>query len=257
MSQETGAWMPMYWADYFGDTLHLTTAEHGAYLLLIGAYWRRGGPLPDDDKYLANVTRASRKTWISLRPVVCVFFSLEEGHWVHHRVEKEILRSSGRLKSARAAGQAGGLAKSKLITPTPTLTPKDTELAPLQGRANKADVDLAVEAWNATAARVGLASVQRLSTARKNLVLARLAECGGLEGWNHAMAKVEASRFLRGEVRTNGHEAWRASFDFIVKQGNFTKLMEGNYDDRKGAAATATNREILEAVGLDGRVESD
>jgi uncharacterized protein YdaU (DUF1376 family) len=116
------AWMPLYWGDYFKDTLHLTLEQHGAYLLLIGAYWQRGRALPDDDSFFAAVTKSSTKKWKMVRPKVEGFFQISEGHWRHERIEKELLRSSERQKSAIANGRAGGLAKSKLPTTTLTTT---------------------------------------------------------------------------------------------------------------------------------------
>ena len=103
MRAETGAWMPMYWADYLGDTTHLSTEEHGAYLLLIATYWRRAKPLPDDDRWLANVTKLSLKRWKKARPIVTAFFLQADGPLTHERVEFEILKSCGRIQSARAA----------------------------------------------------------------------------------------------------------------------------------------------------------
>ena len=41
--------------DYHRKTRHLTqAAQHGAYMLLIGEAWQRGGALPDDDEMLAH-----------------------------------------------------------------------------------------------------------------------------------------------------------------------------------------------------------
>ena len=50
------AWFPFNVGDYVRDTMHLTTEQHGAYLLLMLAYWPRG-PLPDNDNALASIAK--------------------------------------------------------------------------------------------------------------------------------------------------------------------------------------------------------
>lgn len=103
--------MPMYWGDYLGDTGHLTTAQHGAYLLLIAHHWRTG-PLPDDDRQLCKIARADPRTWsATLRPVVAQFFRIEGGRWYQDRVIREADKAL-EIK-AKYAGRAAAAAEKR------------------------------------------------------------------------------------------------------------------------------------------------
>lgn len=88
------SWMPIYWSDYLADTMALSTAEHGAYLLLIAHLWTTKSPIPDDDKMLARITRCSPEQWSEIRPVVVGFFSVSRGKWTHKRVTAELERAA-------------------------------------------------------------------------------------------------------------------------------------------------------------------
>lgn len=80
--------MPLYVGDYLGDTGHLTTAQHGAYLLLMMHYWRKG-ELPDCDRQLSKITKLPLKTWCDYRPVLQDFF---HSGWRHKRIDAELDR---------------------------------------------------------------------------------------------------------------------------------------------------------------------
>jgi uncharacterized protein YdaU (DUF1376 family) len=98
-------WMPLYVGDYLGDTGHLTTAQHGAYLLLMMHYWRKG-ELPDCDRQLSKITKLPRKTWCDTRPVLQDFF---HSGWRHKRIDAELERMMRVSEKRAIAGQKGGL----------------------------------------------------------------------------------------------------------------------------------------------------
>ena len=125
--------MPLYVADYMADTAHLTTVEHGAYLLLIMTYWQRGEPLPDDDKKLARIVGLQGRNWKRVRQEIEPFFEFRDNKWVHQRIEHQLtlMRSQSRANSLN--GKKGGLAKAKaspsenLAKPKRTLSHTDTD----------------------------------------------------------------------------------------------------------------------------------
>jgi uncharacterized protein YdaU (DUF1376 family) len=98
-------WMPLYVGDYLGDTGHLTTTQHGAYLLLMMHYWRKG-ELPDDDRQLSKIAKLSLKTWCDYRATLQDFF--HEG-WKHKRIDAELTKMMRVSEQRAIAGQKGGI----------------------------------------------------------------------------------------------------------------------------------------------------
>jgi len=98
-------WMPLYVGDYLGDTGHLTTTQHGAYLLLMMHYWRKG-ELPDDDRQLSKIAKLPLKTWCDYRATLQDFFY--DG-WKHKRIDAELAKMMRVSEKRAIAGQKGGL----------------------------------------------------------------------------------------------------------------------------------------------------
>lgn len=105
------AWMPLWVGDYLADTTHLTRDQHGCYLLLLMAYWRNGGPLPDDDDRLASIVKASKKEWRQLRPAVIDFFVVDRGHLRQKRADEELAVSAKRAQEASSKASAAANAR--------------------------------------------------------------------------------------------------------------------------------------------------
>ena len=106
------AFMRLYWADLLADTLHLGRSEFGSYMLLIGAYWRQGGPLQDDDECLRNICRCDVSEWARCKGMLSNLFDINDGYWTHKRIDQELKRAwedyqsaIDRTKQATAARQ--------------------------------------------------------------------------------------------------------------------------------------------------------
>lgn len=128
-------WMPLYVAEYLGDTGHLSTIQHGAYLLLIMHYWQKEAPLPDNNKTLAQITRLRAEHWARVRPELEGFFTIKLGkHWIHDRVDRELKKAADLREKKRLAGVASGNRRSTAVQqPFTQLQPQDTKVVNLNG----------------------------------------------------------------------------------------------------------------------------
>ena len=103
-------YMQLYVADYLADTSHLTTEEHGAYLLLLFSYWQTGKPLRADR--LASVARLSSERWANAERTLKEFFHVENGVWTHKRVEADLEKVGSKSRNNSEAGKKSALARA-------------------------------------------------------------------------------------------------------------------------------------------------
>lgn len=81
-----------------------------------------------------------------------------------------------------------------------------------------------------------------ISDSRKKAIRARINAGYTLDDFKRLFHKAENSSFLRGQNDRN----WSATFDWLVKDSNMAKVLEGNYDDsgaRSGPAPKQTRRQ--------------
>ena len=82
------------------------------------------------------------------------------------------------------------------------------------------------EMYNSTC--VSLPRVTSISEARKKAIAARFHSGHTIEDFMTVFTKAEASAFLKGKNNRN----WTANFDWLIKDANFSKTLDGNYDDK-------------------------
>lgn len=75
---------------------------------------------------------------------------------------------------------------------------------------------------------ISFSKVKTLSDARKKTIKARL-NTYSMEELKTVFEKAEASDFLKGKNNRN----WMASFDWMLKDANFAKILDGNYDNKE------------------------
>lgn len=242
-------YMQLYVGDYLSDTLHLTTEQHGAYLLLLMTMWRAGAELPNDPGKLARIARVSPKRWPAIWAEISEFFTVDGDVIRNDRLTKEHQKAVSISQERKTAGKKGGEANAlknhnaaeanasdlpKHSQKSESYKKEDTDVslsseADAKPRAS-AEISEAFSAYNDTAGRSGWPEAKVLTPERRRALSGRLREVGGIGGWLAAMKRAEDSDFLCGRT---SKPFGGFSFDWVTKKANFTKLMEGNYDNRQ------------------------
>lgn len=95
---------------------------------------------------------------------------------------------------------------------------------------------------------VSFPSVKTLSEQRKKAIRARLKSYT-MDDFKALFEKAEASDFLKGNNGTN----WSATFDWLIKDANMAKVLDGNYDNKQhkiGANGIALTNEKSDLDGV-------
>ena len=106
MSKKPAA-IPLFADAYLADTTHLTTEEHGAYLLLLMAAWRQEDcALPNDDAKLARITGLSRQKWAAVKRTILEFWTVESGRIFQPRLRRERAWVAQKSETSKKSAEA-------------------------------------------------------------------------------------------------------------------------------------------------------
>lgn len=227
--------MPFYVSDYLADAAHLSTLEHGAYMLLIMNYWQRAEALPDNDRKLARLARLTDEQWSSMREDMAEFFDIADGLWKHGRIEHELDKARAKLEQARNAGKASAKRRSndRSTDDERKSNHREEEGEEEQTSPNGDDPpptpSMIVDAWQAMSFVNDLPGIAKMTDKRKASLKARIEE-HGIPAILKAIATIPDAPFLLGQ----NDRGWKANFDWLLQPSSMTKLIEGAYHGRTG-----------------------
>lgn len=90
---------------------------------------------------------------------------------------------------------------------------------------------------------ISFPSVRTLSDARKKTIKARL-KTFTLDDFKELFEKAESSSFLKGD----NPRKWKATFDWLIKDANMAKVLDGNYDNQRDSNSSFDLDELFEAA---------
>lgn len=134
--------------------------------------------------------------------------------------------STARVKKYREKQRRNTVQRLRNVSETVQETDTETDISP-NGDCSSSDEpaftpDHVFDFWNADIAPLGKRAVRDRSPERKTLVKARIRQAG-LDGFREVFANIRGSPFLL--------ESKGIQFDWVMGKKNFTKILEGNYND--------------------------
>lgn len=108
-------WYKRSGADFINGTMGLSLEAKGAYSLCLDLIYDRGGPIPDDARYLAGVCNVSVRRWNALRDQLVAAGKLyaANGSLSNARADQEIVSAEIRARERAESGAKGGRKSSE------------------------------------------------------------------------------------------------------------------------------------------------
>jgi uncharacterized protein YdaU (DUF1376 family) len=239
-------WYKRCGADFIHGTMMLTLEEKGAYSLCLDLIYDRGGPIPDDARWLSGVCGVSIRKWNVIRDRLVLLGKLiaENDHLTNTRAGFELVSTEFRARERAESGAKGGRKRAengvdtnknngiaqaqlkrqaKQIREEEIREEEEVEAAP-QLRARPQPVAEAIAIWNDGARAAGWPLALKTNDSRQRNIGARLRE-NGLDGWRAAVTRGQLSPYLSQAPPPT----W-FTLDWLAGATNFLKVIEGNYD---------------------------
>ena len=208
--------------------------------------------IPYTDEMLAtifrrniNTVRLALKTFEQFGMIEIVDNVITIPNWNKHQTldayEKRKARDRLYQQERRAAQKALIAEKSAYASsdesadistdesPDVVISEEDKEEDKKENKKEKIDYQLIADMYNRLCP--SFPHIRSLSEARKKAIKARL-KTYTLEDFQSVFENAEASSFLKGQNARN----WTADFDWLIKDANMAKVLDGNYADKPRAA---------------------
>ena len=191
--------------------------------------------LADELDFEENTVRLALEALERLGMVVMSNGCFTIAGWSEH----QNIDGMDKIRESKRLAQARWRAKQKALPPAVDSTVDSTvdgerisvddaeEDREEEKERDKIDYKGIVAAFNSIC--VSFPSVKALSDARKKAIKARL-NTYSLDDFKTLFEKAEASSFLKGKNNSN----WSATFDWLIKDSNMAKVLDGNYDNKTG-----------------------
>lgn len=152
------------------------------------------------------------------------------------RIENEKVKLLGKTDGQEEVQMSGQMSDKS----TPEIRDKRLENRDKENRDKRIDYQQIADMYNDTC--VSFPKIKALSDARKKAIKARLQNYT-YEDFKTLFAKAEASDFLKGK----NNRDWQATFDWLIKDANMAKVLDGNYDNKGKTAQPDTRQKQLDA----------
>lgn len=106
----TRPWYRRFPDNFIAGTVGLSLEEKGAYSLLLDLMYVRGGPVPDEPRFIAGVCGCSVRKWNAIRQRLLDLgkISSNDGFLTNHRAEVELENAAKTARNLAENGAKGG-----------------------------------------------------------------------------------------------------------------------------------------------------